>query len=130
MPRVIVIEDDKEVGESFCDYLKIMDIDVLAQGFNGKEAVELYEKYAPDVVLMDVMMPEYDGVYGLQKIREFDPDAKIILVTADLKRETEDKLIELEASAIIYKPYEMEELIETINKVMNGSMELSMSTDN
>ena len=125
MTRVIVIEDDKELAESFCDILRIRGIDVLASGSNGKEALELYERFEPDVVLMDVMMPEYDGIYGLKKIRDFDPDSNVILVTADLKQETEDKLLALNASGIIYKPYEMEDLIETIQKVIDGNMELS-----
>lgn len=125
MTKVIVIEDDKELAESFCDYLRIMDIDVLAHGSNGQEALELYEKFDPDLVLMDVMMPEYDGIYGLEKIREFDPNANVILVTADLKQETEEKLIAMNASGIVYKPYEMDNLIETIQRVIDGSMEMS-----
>lgn len=125
MTRAIVIEDDKELAESFCDILRIMDIDVLASGSNGKEAVELYEKFDPDVVLMDVMMPEFDGIYGLQKIREFDPNSNVILVTADLRQETEEKLLSMKASGVVYKPYEIDDLLETIQKVIDGKMELS-----
>lgn len=125
MTRAIVIEDDKELAESFCDILRIMNIDVLASGSNGKQAVELYEKFDPDVVLMDVMMPEFDGIYGLKKIREFDPNSNVILVTADLRQETEEKLMAMKASGVVYKPYEIDDLLETIQKVIDGKMELS-----
>ncbi|MEM2160300.1 MAG: response regulator [Candidatus Nitrosotenuis sp.] len=117
MVKVIVIDDDIDTVEVFCEYLEIKDITVLGRGYNGKSAVELYEKHKPDIALLDVMMPDYDGFYGLANIRQIDPNAKVIMVTADLTTDTEKKLRELNASAVIYKPYEIDSVIETIHKV-------------
>jgi len=66
------------------------------------------------------MMPEYDGFYALKRIRRNDPDAKVIMVTADMNTDTEKKLIELKATAPLYKPYEIDDIIETSHKVPDG----------
>jgi DNA-binding NarL/FixJ family response regulator len=120
--KVIVIDDDVDTVEVFCEYLEIKDITVLGRGYNGKAAVELFEKHKPDIVLLDVMMPEFDGFYGLENIKKIDPAAKVIMVTADLTYDTEKKLKTLNASAIIYKPYEIDSVIDTINKVYKGAI--------
>ncbi len=130
MTSVVVVDDDRDTVEVFCEYLAIKDIKVLGRGYDGRTAVELYKKHNPDVVLLDVMMPDYDGFYGLEKIRKIDPDAKIIMVTADLTSDTEKKLIDLKASAMIYKPYEIDSVIETIEKVNKDSIVLSTTPSN
>lgn len=128
MTSVIVVDDDRDTVEVFCEYLAIKDIEVLGRGYDGKTAVELYKKHTPDVVLLDVMMPDYDGFYGLENIRKINPDAKIIMVTADLTSDTEKKLVDLKASAMIYKPYEIDSVIETIEKVHKENVVISTTT--
>jgi len=90
----------------------------------------LYKEHKPDVVLLDVMMPDYDGFYGLERIRKIDPDAKIIMVTADLTSDTEKKLVDLKASAMICKPYEIDSVVETIEKVNKDNIVLSTTPSN
>jgi DNA-binding NarL/FixJ family response regulator len=120
--KVIVVDDDVDTVEVFCEYLEIKDITVLGRGYNGKTAVELYENLKPDIALLDVMMPEYDGFYGLENIKKINPNAKVIMVTADLTYDTEKQLKALNASAVIYKPYEIDSVIDTINKVYQGAV--------
>ena len=122
MTKVIVVDDDKDTVEVFCEYLEIKDIEVLGRGHNGREAVELFKEKKPEIVLLDVMMPEYDGFFGLKNIRKLDPNAKVIMVTADLTSDTEKKLKELQASGILYKPYEIDKVVETIDKVKQGQI--------
>ena len=98
---------------------------LIGRGTNGREAVELYKKLKPDIVLLDVMMPEYDGFYGLQGIRKVDPNANVIMVTADKTTITEERLRELNASDILYKPYEIDDVISAINKAVIGSLKIS-----
>ena len=130
MTSVIVVDDDRDTVEVFCEYLAIKNIQVLGRGYDGKAAVELYKEHKPDIVLLDVMMPDFDGFYGLEQIRKHDPNAKIIMVTADLTSDTEKKLVELKASAMIYKPYEIDSVIETIEKVSKENFVLSTPTSN
>ncbi len=120
LTSVIVVDDDQDTVEVFCEYLNIKGLDVIGKGYDGNEAVELYEKLKPDILLCDVMMPNHDGFYALKKIRSIDPNAKVIMVTADMTSDTEEKLKELNATALVYKPYEIDSIIETIDKVKNG----------
>ena len=72
----------------------------------------------------------YDGFYGLEQIRKLEKNKKIIMVTADLTSDTEKKLVDLKASAMIYKPYEIDSVIETIEKVNKDNVVLSTTTSN
>lgn len=117
MPSIIIVDDDKDTILTFADYLTIHKIEVLGLAYNGKEAIELYKKLKPDIVLLDIMMPEYDGFYAFEGIKKLNPDAKIIAVTADLTADTEKKLIQLNANALTYKPYDIDNIVETIEKV-------------
>ena len=118
MVRVLVVDDDIDTVEVFCEYLQIKGVDVIGKGYDGKSAIELYDKLRPDVVLLDVMMPDYDGFHGLAGIRVIDPTAKVIMVTADLTSDTEKKLKNLNTSAIVYKPYEIDGVVDTINRIL------------
>lgn len=113
----IVIDDDKDTVSVLCDFLQIKGIKVIGRGYNGLDAVELYKKLRPDAVFLDVMMEMYDGLYGLEKIREIQSDANVIMVTADMTNDTHDKLVALDASAIIYKPYDINEIMHILNKL-------------
>jgi len=116
----IVIDDENDVLEVFCEYLKVKNVNVLAKGRNGKDAIELYQKLKPDVVLMDLVMPHYDGFYGIENIRKYDPDSKIIIFSASLTPEYVDILRKMKVSGISIKPYDMERIIDLINKVSIG----------
>ena len=109
-PTAIVIDDDRVSIQLFRDILRMMNIQVLASGYDGKDAVRLYKKYRPDIVFTDILMPENDGFYALEEIRKFDSHAKVVAVTADLTNETATKLEKMNISAVIYKPYDTEDI--------------------
>ena len=120
MISAIVIDDEQDVLDVFCEYLKVKNVNVLAEGRNGKDAVELYQKLKPDVVLMDLVMPQYDGFYGIENIRKYDPDSKIIIFSASLTPEYIDMLRKMKVSGISIKPYDMDRIIDLISKVSMG----------
>jgi len=125
MIRVVVIEDDRDGAEVLAECLRIKGIDVLEKGYNGLDAVQLYKKLKPDFVLLDMLMPYYDGFYGLRKILEFDPKAKVVIVSASITQDEKEKLTKLGASAIVSKPYEIDALIGalyTINKEKENNL--------
>ncbi|MGQ0771156.1 MAG: response regulator [Nitrososphaerota archaeon] len=113
---VIVIEDDENVLEIFDEWIKMAGISVLAKGYDGKEAVELFEKHRPGVVILDLMMPGYDGFYAIDGIRKIDPDAKILVLTADVTEQTKQRLNQLKIS-LMYKPYELDDVVKEIKKL-------------
>ena len=120
MTTAIVVDDEKDVLDVFCEYLSVKDINVLATGNNGLDAVNLYKRFKPDVVLMDLIMPQYNGFYGLEKIRQYDPNSKVIIFSASLTPEYIKILREMKASAITQKPYDMDLVIKLIGKIING----------
>ncbi len=124
--RVILIDDYNDVTGVISEFLGFNSIDVIAIGENGKDAVELYEKHLPDVVVMDYLMPQFNGLYGLENIRKINPNAKVIMLTGSVDDVLHGKLIETGASAILPKPSSMNIIMETIKKVsINNSIPLS-----
>ncbi len=113
----IVIDDDKDTVSVLSDFLQIKGIKVIGRGYDGAEAVEIYKRLKPDATFVDVMMETYDGLYALEKIREIQQDALVIMVTADLTNDTYERLLDLNASAIIYKPYDINEIMHILNKL-------------
>lgn len=116
----IVIDDDRDTVDVFVDFMKILNVNVLAKGYGGKDAVELYERHRPDMVFLDLMMADYDGFYALEKIRKINPDAKAIVVTADLRSDDELKLSALKPTEVIFKPFVPEMLEEIVKKYKNA----------
>lgn len=114
MGTAIVIDDDVDTVDVFCDYLEMKNVKVLGRGYNGKEAVELYRIHKPDIVFLDLMMPEYDGIYALENIRKINPESKVIIVTADLRDETAIKLSQLKPTRIFIKPYDIEKISQVV----------------
>jgi len=122
-PTAIVIDDDRVTIQLFADILRMMNIQVLASGTDGKDAVRLYKKYRPNIVFTDILMPENDGFYALEEIRKLDPHAKVVAVTADLSNESATRLIELNISAVVYKPFD----IQDIKKVLFEKYQIKIS---
>jgi len=81
MIRAVVVDDDKDTVALFSEILQGNNINVVGKGYNGQEAAFLYQKLKPDVIFLDVIMPVYDGIYGITKIKEMNPDAVVIITT-------------------------------------------------
>ena len=113
--NVLIIDDDKDVRDAFVGLLQIHDINVIGTGSNGKEAYELYQKLRPDFVLIDAAMPFYDGLYGIEKIRQFDPDAKVILVTGSTLKNYD--ISYLHPTKIVEKPIDITEVLSVISQM-------------
>ena len=113
-PTVIVIDDSNDVVDTINEMLKISSIDVLATGCNGKEAAELYQKHLPDFVILDHSMPDFDGLYGLEKILKINSDAKVILLTGSVDEGLHEKLKQSGSFVVMQKPCSMNDLTNMI----------------
>ena len=78
MVNCIVIDDDQDLVEIFCELLEILKVPVLGTGNNGQDAVNLYTQHNPEIIFTDLNMPQFDGLYAIEKIKEIDLNAKII----------------------------------------------------
>jgi len=123
MPTALVVDDDRVSTQLFAELLRMIDVNVVASGFDGKDAVRLYKKYRPDIVFTDIMMPENDGFYALEEIRKFDPLAKVVAVTGDFTYESARRLEKLNISAVVYKPFD----IQDIKKVLFEKYQIKIS---
>lgn len=110
---VIVIDDDEDTVRLFSEFLEEHGINVIGNGFDGITAVKLFKKTKPDVVLIDLNMPNGSGFYAIKKIQDINPKAKIIAVTADGSFATEEKLEKLNIP-LIQKPFKMDQVISII----------------
>lgn len=118
----IVVDDDTDTVDLFTEFLQIYGIKIVGTAFDGKQAVNLYNNTKPDIVFSDVMMPEFDGVYALEKIKQINPEAIMIMVTGDLRQETFEQLENLHADSVIHKPFDMYQVMETVNDVLSKSV--------
>lgn len=115
LKSVIVVDDDEDSRDALSDILEFKEINVLAKAINGYDEVQKFSKYLPNVVLMDMTMPQYDGFYGLEHIKNINTNAKII-ITVDQTDETHEKLKKMPHRLIIFKPINTDNLVQMINE--------------
>jgi DNA-binding response OmpR family regulator len=121
-PTAIVIEDDENMLTVFTEWIRMSGISVLATGTDGKDAVELFDELKPDVVILDLMMPEYDGFYAILGIREKDPHAKILVLTADVTEKTKRRLDQLKSISLMYKPYDLDDVVHEVKRLVSETV--------
>jgi DNA-binding NtrC family response regulator len=118
----VVIDDDMDTVDVFCEYLQVIGVDVKARGHDGRDAVELYEQYKPDIVFLDLVMPEFDGLFALANIKKIDPASNVAVITANLNERTAKKLQQLGPNKIIQKPFEAEEIFEIVEQIRQSKL--------
>ncbi|MEK6866600.1 MAG: response regulator [Thermoproteota archaeon] len=116
---VIIIDDDEDILELLSEYLLLEDFDVVGCGTDGLKAVNLYAAHTPDFVIMDIAMPNYDGLYGLEHIKKLNPNAIIIILTGNSDKSITHKIIQLNATKILEKPYPVEKLVSVMKSINN-----------
>ena len=119
--KILIVDDDENICELLNLYLKKDGFDT-SIAYNGRQAVELAENYNPDLILLDIMLPELDGWQVCREIRK-KSEVPIIMLTA--KGETFDKILGLELGADDYvtKPFDTKEVVARIKAVLRRSTE-------
>lgn len=111
-----MIADDSDAIRLFLkDILGIGKHSVIAEAVNGEEAVDLYFKTNPDLLLLDLAMPKKDGLTVLKEILEKDPKAKIVLITASDDQKIINQCLQIGASSYISKPFNFNSVLKQIN---------------
>ena len=112
MAKNILICDDAA-------FMRMMIKDILTKnGYNGAKAVEKYAELKPDLVLMDITMPEMDGIEALKKIKASDPSASVIMCSAMGQQAMVIESIQSGAKDFIVKPFQADRVIEAVQKVV------------
>lgn len=119
--NVIIIDDDPLVVNSLKTIVSANNINILAIGYSGSEAVKLYQSYSPDLILMDIRMENMNGIDATKKILEIDKDAKILLITTFQDDEYISSALSLGCKGYILKQ-NIEGIIPAINAVYSGNL--------
>lgn len=120
-PEIILVDDHKSYREGISALLKIENIaEVVAEASNGKEFLELLETLKPDVVLIDIMMPDMNGIEATKKAVEINPALKIIALTSMDDEEFYNKMIEAGAKGFVMKSSGISEIRQAIKVVAEG----------
>ena len=119
--KIIIVDDDYLVVNSLKTIVSASEIEVLAVGYDGMEAVELYDLHRPDLILMDIRMEKMNGIEATKKILEIDPDAKILLITTFQDDEYISSALSLGCKGYILKQ-NIQGIIPAINAVYSGNL--------
>jgi len=116
--KLLVVDDALIIREMIKDVAMGAGWTIVGEGRNGREAIDRYRELRPDVVTLDLVMPEYDGLHAVKGIREIDPQAKIVVVSALDQKETLKSAFKLGASDFLVKPFDRKLLAETLEKLL------------
>jgi len=118
MTRVLIVDDASFMRMMIKDILQKNGFEVVGEAANGIEAVNLYKKEKPDVVTMDITMPDMDGIEAVKEIKSFDPAAKVIMCSAMGQQSMVMDAIKSGARDFIVKPFQADRVLEAIRKVV------------
>ena len=117
MRRLLVVDDALFMRKMICGVAAEAGWDVVGEAANGLEAIALYDRLRPDLVTMDLVMPEMGGLEALRQIRAEDPNARVVVVTAlDQKQALMDSIRE-GAIDFIVKPFERQRVLNLLAKL-------------
>ncbi len=116
--RILIVDDAAFMRMMIKDILTKNDYEVVGEAENGLKAIEKYKELTPDLVLMDITMPELDGIQAVKQIKAHDPAAKVIMCSAMGQQAMVIESIQAGARDFIVKPFQAERVIEAIQKVL------------
>jgi DNA-binding NarL/FixJ family response regulator len=123
--RILIADDHHVVRRGLAFFLKTQkDIEIIGEAGNGREAIELSRTLKPDLILMDLVMPEMDGIQATKIIKTEMPEIKIMMLTSFSDQDHVIPALEAGASGYQLKDIEPDELINCIRKIMSGENQL------
>ena len=116
--NILICDDAAFMRMMIKDILTKNGYNVVGEAENGLKAVEKYSETKPDLVLMDITMPEMDGIQALKKIKELDSGATVIMCSAMGQQAMVIEAIQSGAKDFIVKPFQAERVLEAVKKVV------------
>ena len=117
MAKIMIVDDSTDVQILMNDFLVAHQHEIVAFANNGIEAIEKYNSIKPEIVLLDLELPQLDGLSVLKEIKSKDPNVKIIIITGNDSISIFRECSNLGALAFILKPYNLNEVLDTITYV-------------
>ncbi|MBA2174101.1 response regulator [Halobacillus locisalis] len=117
--RILIVDDAAFMRMMVKDILTKNGYEIAGEAEDGKKAVELYKEQQPDLVTMDITMPEMDGIAALKEIKSENPNAKVIMCSAMGQQAMVVDAIQAGAKDFIVKPFQADRVIEAIQKALS-----------
>ncbi len=118
MPKIMVVDDAAFMRMKCAKLLKENGYDVVEAG-NGSEAIELYKSESPDAVLLDITMPDMDGLTALKHLRQLDSNARVAMVTAMGQQAIVVDALKSGAKDFVVKPFAAERVLAAVKKILS-----------
>jgi len=119
MARILIVDDAKFMRLTLSNILTKANHEVVGEGENGRDAVVLYRELNPDLVTLDITMPEMSALDAIREIRKEFPQAKVIMCSAMGQQKMVVESIEAGAKDFIVKPFDEGRVLEAVNRVLN-----------
>jgi len=116
--KLLIVDDSSIMRRAIEKYLSGLSLEICGSASNGSEALELFRKHNPDVVTMDITMPQMDGLTSLEQMKKIRPEVKVIIISALSDQATGLKALKLGASAFIPKPFTETQIVEELKQVL------------
>jgi two-component system, chemotaxis family, chemotaxis protein CheY len=116
----ILVTDDSKMARKMV--IKTLNEDIeenleIFEAQNGQEALDLYKEISPTIVFLDLTMPVMDGFTALEKIKEFDNNARVVIISADIQKNSMDKVLKLGAFDFVKKPIDSTKMKQIFEKI-------------
>ncbi len=115
---ILIVDDAESMRVMLRDICTDMKLEVVGEAGDGAQAVTMYNEQSPDLVLMDITMPEMDGTEALRQILANDPNAQVVMITALGQKEQVLNAIKNGARDFIIKPFDQERVTETLSRIL------------
>lgn len=125
MAEILIVDDAQFMRITLRKLLENANYKIAGEAENGLEAIELYKQLKPDLVIMDITMPVMNGIEAIQKLIAYDPEANIVVCSAMGQQRVVVEAIESGAKDFIVKPFNENNVLETIHQVLTGQNMLS-----
>jgi two-component system chemotaxis response regulator CheY len=119
MTRTVLVVDDSSLQRTIITGALGDRFEVVGEAENGKEAVELFESTRPDLVTMDIMMPEMDGVEATGRIKSLTDETKVMMCTSVEQAEKMKEAVRAGADEYVTKPFDEDDLLDTATMLLN-----------
>ncbi len=115
---ILVVDDAAFMRMMIKDVLTKNGFEVVGEAENGAKAVDTYKELSPELVIMDITMPEMDGIQAVKEVKKINPDAKIIMCSAMGQQAMVIEAIQAGAKDFIVKPFQADRVVEAVSKVL------------
>ncbi|MFE5319591.1 response regulator [Paenibacillus sp. NPDC056579] len=116
--RILIVDDAAFMRMMIRDILSKNGYEVVGEANDGAQAIEKFKELRPDLITMDITMPEMDGIAALKEIKQIDPNAKVIMCSAMGQQAMVIDAIQAGAKDFIVKPFQADRVIEAIKKTL------------